>query len=179
MSLQSPSSTKTAPRSSGHACSAAAAPPPRFCQHAAVKLLRTARRAELRGQPPWRSSRRCAPLRTTAAGWAPIIAGAARRACAGAPRRSATSPRPQAAPARPPPLPAPHLPPERQRLWTYFKLWPNVAFDLCGICCGHFLMPFWTFFGATFIGKAVIRNTYQSAFIVAMMRCVSVSSLLL
>lgn len=23
-----------------------------------------------------------------------------------------------------------HLPPERQRLWTYFKLWPNVAFDL-------------------------------------------------
>lgn len=28
-------------------------------------------------------------------------------------------------------LPAvPHLPAERQRLWTYFKLWPNVAFDL-------------------------------------------------
>ncbi len=26
--------------------------------------------------------------------------------------------------------PVPHLPPERQRLWTYFKLWPNVAFDL-------------------------------------------------
>jgi phenylpropionate dioxygenase-like ring-hydroxylating dioxygenase large terminal subunit len=24
----------------------------------------------------------------------------------------------------------PHLPEERQRLWTYFKLWPNVAFDL-------------------------------------------------
>jgi carnitine monooxygenase subunit len=24
----------------------------------------------------------------------------------------------------------PHLPPERQRLWTYFKLWPNVAFDI-------------------------------------------------
>jgi carnitine monooxygenase subunit len=23
-----------------------------------------------------------------------------------------------------------HLPEERQRLWTYFKLWPNVAFDL-------------------------------------------------
>src|SRR5271169_2776607 len=22
------------------------------------------------------------------------------------------------------------LPPERQRLWTYFKLWPNVAFDI-------------------------------------------------
>jgi phenylpropionate dioxygenase-like ring-hydroxylating dioxygenase large terminal subunit len=28
-------------------------------------------------------------------------------------------------------LPAvPHLPAERQRLWTYFKLWPNVAFDI-------------------------------------------------
>jgi phenylpropionate dioxygenase-like ring-hydroxylating dioxygenase large terminal subunit len=24
----------------------------------------------------------------------------------------------------------PHLPEERQRLWLYFKLWPNVAFDL-------------------------------------------------
>jgi phenylpropionate dioxygenase-like ring-hydroxylating dioxygenase large terminal subunit len=25
---------------------------------------------------------------------------------------------------------SPHLPEERQRLWTYFKLWPNVAFDI-------------------------------------------------
>jgi carnitine monooxygenase subunit len=25
---------------------------------------------------------------------------------------------------------SPHLPDERQRLWTYFKLWPNVAFDI-------------------------------------------------
>jgi phenylpropionate dioxygenase-like ring-hydroxylating dioxygenase large terminal subunit len=24
----------------------------------------------------------------------------------------------------------PHLPEERQRLWTYFKLWPNIAFDI-------------------------------------------------
>ncbi len=23
-----------------------------------------------------------------------------------------------------------HLPPERKRLWTYFKLWPNQAFDI-------------------------------------------------
>lgn len=23
-----------------------------------------------------------------------------------------------------------HLPPERRRLWTYFKLWPNIAFDI-------------------------------------------------
>lgn len=26
--------------------------------------------------------------------------------------------------------PVPHLPAERQRLWTYFKLWPNQAFDI-------------------------------------------------
>lgn len=26
--------------------------------------------------------------------------------------------------------PVPELAPERQRLWTYFKLWPNVAFDI-------------------------------------------------
>jgi phenylpropionate dioxygenase-like ring-hydroxylating dioxygenase large terminal subunit len=26
--------------------------------------------------------------------------------------------------------PTPHLPDSRQRLWTYFKLWPNVAFDM-------------------------------------------------
>jgi carnitine monooxygenase subunit len=26
--------------------------------------------------------------------------------------------------------PVAFLPPERQRLWTYFKLWPNVAFDI-------------------------------------------------
>jgi carnitine monooxygenase subunit len=26
--------------------------------------------------------------------------------------------------------PVDFLPPERQRLWTYFKLWPNVAFDI-------------------------------------------------
>lgn len=45
---------------------------------------------------------------------------------------------------------------------------PNLAFDLCGICCGHFLMPFWTFFGATFIGKVVIRNSYQSLMYVAL-----------
>lgn len=40
--------------------------------------------------------------------------------------------------------------------------YPNIAFDLCGVCCGHFLMPFSTFFSATFIGKAIIRNGYQS-----------------
>eukprot|EP00937_MAST-01D_sp_MAST-1D-sp2_P002021 g2021.t1 len=37
--------------------------------------------------------------------------------------------------------------------------WPNMAFDLCGIACGHFRMPFWTFFGATWLGKAVFKAT--------------------
>lgn len=50
--------------------------------------------------------------------------------------------------------------------------YPNIAFDLCGICCGHFLMPFWSFLGATFIGKAIIRNGYQSVVYVALCRCV-------
>lgn len=44
--------------------------------------------------------------------------------------------------------------------------YPNLAFDLCGVCCGHFLMPFMSFFMATFLGKAVIRNSYQSFFYV-------------
>lgn len=38
---------------------------------------------------------------------------------------------------------------------------PNPLFDLAGITCGHFLVPFWTFFGATLIGKAVIKTHIQ------------------
>ncbi len=34
---------------------------------------------------------------------------------------------------------------------------PNPLFDLAGLTCGHFLIPFWTFFGATFIGKAIVK----------------------
>ncbi|KAG8342766.1 hypothetical protein TRVL_06403 [Trypanosoma vivax] len=44
--------------------------------------------------------------------------------------------------------------------------WPNMAFDLCGMACGQFLMPFWTFFGATFIGKALIKVVMQAIFFV-------------
>ena len=33
---------------------------------------------------------------------------------------------------------------------------PNPLFDLAGITCGHFLVPFWTFFGATLIGKVSV-----------------------
>lgn len=38
---------------------------------------------------------------------------------------------------------------------------PNPLFDLAGITCGHFLIPFWTFFGATIVGKAVIKMHIQ------------------
>jgi vacuole membrane protein 1 len=57
--------------------------------------------------------------------------------------------------------------------------YPNIAFDLCGICCGHFLMPFWTFFLATFIGKAIIRNSYQSVAYVMLCRLVQTLCFLL
>jgi len=46
--------------------------------------------------------------------------------------------------------------------------WPNAAFDLCGICCGHFLMPFWTFFLATFIGKALLKVNLQACFFITL-----------
>jgi len=49
-----------------------------------------------------------------------------------------------------------------------FSAYPNMMFDLCGICCGHFLMPFWTFFGATFIGKALIKVNGQAAAIITL-----------
>ena len=39
---------------------------------------------------------------------------------------------------------------------------PNPLFDLAGIICGHFNVPFWTFFGATVIGKAIIKCNLQS-----------------
>ncbi len=43
---------------------------------------------------------------------------------------------------------------------------PNPLFDLAGLTCGHFLIPFWTFFGATFIGKAVFKVHIQSIFVI-------------
>lgn len=43
---------------------------------------------------------------------------------------------------------------------------PNPLFDLAGITCGHFLVPFWTFFGATLIGKAVIKMHIQKMFVI-------------
>ena len=43
---------------------------------------------------------------------------------------------------------------------------PNPLFDLAGLTCGHFLIPFTTFFGATLIGKAIIKVSIQSLFII-------------
>lgn len=57
---------------------------------------------------------------------------------------------------------------QRNGFWgiVLMSAWPNAFFDLCGMCCGHFLMPFWTFFGATFVGKALIKATSQAALLV-------------
>eukprot|EP00656_Telonema_subtile_P054927 TRINITY_DN8329_c0_g1_i2.p2 TRINITY_DN8329_c0_g1~~TRINITY_DN8329_c0_g1_i2.p2 ORF type:complete len:176 (+),score=45.03 TRINITY_DN8329_c0_g1_i2:936-1463(+) len=49
-----------------------------------------------------------------------------------------------------------------------FSAWPNALFDLCGICCGHFQMPFWQFFGGTFVGKALIKVHLQSLFFITL-----------
>ena len=37
---------------------------------------------------------------------------------------------------------------------------------MAGITCGHFGIPFWTFFGATLIGKAIIKVHIQSVFVI-------------
>ncbi len=57
---------------------------------------------------------------------------------------------------------------QRNGFWgiVLMSAWPNAFFDLCGMCCGHFLMPFWSFFGATFIGKALIKANLQAALLV-------------
>jgi len=40
--------------------------------------------------------------------------------------------------------------------------WPNAAFDMCGMCCGYLMMPFWTFFLATALGKGVVKVNLQA-----------------
>ncbi|KAI3413549.1 hypothetical protein GPALN_011039 [Globodera pallida] len=68
---------------------------------------------------------------------------------------------------------------ERTKLWIertvtrvgfpgilLFASIPNPFFDLAGITCGHFLIPFWTFFGATLIGKALVKMHVQMLFVV-------------
>ncbi|GMS94224.1 hypothetical protein PENTCL1PPCAC_16399, partial [Pristionchus entomophagus] len=43
---------------------------------------------------------------------------------------------------------------------------PNPLYDLVNIACGHALVPFWTYFGATFIGKSVVKMHLQMFFVV-------------
>lgn len=38
---------------------------------------------------------------------------------------------------------------------------PNPLFDLAGIMCGQFGIPFWEFFFATLVGKAIIKTHIQ------------------
>ncbi|KAJ3110861.1 Vacuolar membrane protease [Phlyctochytrium bullatum] len=45
---------------------------------------------------------------------------------------------------------------------------PNPLFDLAGIICGHFGVPFMTFWGATFVGKACVKNFIQSFAIIVL-----------
>uniref|UniRef100_A0A1B6KS75 Vacuole membrane protein 1 n=1 Tax=Graphocephala atropunctata TaxID=36148 RepID=A0A1B6KS75_9HEMI len=56
---------------------------------------------------------------------------------------------------------------------------PNPLFDLAGIMCGHFLVPFWTFFGATLIGKAVIKVMIQKVVVITAFNDGLVTKLLL
>ena len=47
---------------------------------------------------------------------------------------------------------------------------PNPLFDLAGLACGHFLIPFATFFSATVLGKAVVKAQIQTAVVIAAFR---------
>jgi hypothetical protein len=55
---------------------------------------------------------------------------------------------------------------------------PNPLFDLAGITCGHFKIPFSTFFTATFIGKAIIKVHLQILFVIILFRKETVELLL-
>ncbi|QDZ21161.1 vacuole membrane protein [Chloropicon primus] len=48
--------------------------------------------------------------------------------------------------------------------------WPNAAFDMCGMACGHFLMPFWTFFVGLVLGKACIKVHMQCTVFLVLFR---------
>lgn len=53
--------------------------------------------------------------------------------------------------------------------WGVFVMsaWPNALFDLCGICCGSCLMPFWHFFAACWLGKACVKAPLQLVVLVS------------
>jgi len=61
---------------------------------------------------------------------------------------------------------------EKYGFWGVFLMsaWPNAAFDLVGIVCGQIGVTFWTFFIATFCGKALVKVTGQVLFFVSIFR---------
>ena len=44
---------------------------------------------------------------------------------------------------------------------SFFCQVPNPLFDFAGMLCGQFGVPFWKFFLATLIGKAIIKVSIQ------------------
>ncbi|CEO96365.1 VTT domain-containing protein [Plasmodiophora brassicae] len=69
---------------------------------------------------------------------------------------------------------------QRFGFWSIllFASVPNPLFDLAGVTCGHFGVPFWTFFGATAIGKAVLKVGLQSMTVIYMFHQGHLESLL-
>jgi vacuole membrane protein 1 len=61
---------------------------------------------------------------------------------------------------------------EKYGFWTILACAsiPNPLFDLAGITCGHFRIPFRTFFTATFVGKAIIKVHIPMCFVIAIFR---------
>lgn len=57
---------------------------------------------------------------------------------------------------------------EKYGFWAVVALsaWPNAFFDMCGITCGAFQMPFWTFLGGVWVGKAWIKVQMQAIFFI-------------
>lgn len=55
---------------------------------------------------------------------------------------------------------------------------PNPLFDLAGIICGYSLIGFWTFFGATLLGKAVIKMHIQKLVVIIVFNETYVQTLL-
>ena len=51
-----------------------------------------------------------------------------------------------------------------------FSFFLFAAFDMCGIVCGHLLLPLWMFLGATMVGKGFMKAPMQAFFFVAMFR---------
>nr|GMD72581.1 vacuole membrane protein KMS1 [Ipomoea batatas] len=43
---------------------------------------------------------------------------------------------------------------------------PNPLFDMAGVMCGQFGIPFWKFFIATLVGKGIIKTYMQTVFVI-------------